>query len=93
MQACGTYTLPPHGDDCGVVRMRGELKIENWELKAEKVHPFHYEKSRNEKMRNRGQVLYDGGIADCHIKNRPTATSKLDEDTEFLEIIRVYFLV
>lgn len=44
-------------------------------------------------MRNRGQVLYDGGIADCHIKNRPTATSKLDEDTEFLEIIRVYFLV
>lgn len=44
-------------------------------------------------MRNRGQVLYDGGIADYHIKNRPTATSKLDEDTEFLEIIRVYFLV
>ena len=29
MQACGTYTLPPHRDDSGAVRMRGELKFEN----------------------------------------------------------------
>ena len=28
--------------------------------------------------------------ANCHIKNRPTATSKLDENTDFLEIIRIF---
>lgn len=34
-------------------------------------------------MRNRGQVLYDGGIADCHIKKWLTATSKFVGEIDF----------
>jgi len=30
-------------------------------------------------MRNRGQVLDNGAVANCHIKNQPTATSKISQ--------------
>ncbi|MBQ6070970.1 MAG: hypothetical protein IJK85_04385 [Bacteroidales bacterium] len=48
------------------------------------------EKSRNEKIRNRGWVIDNEDVANCHIKNRPTAISKFIEDTRFLEIIRIF---
>lgn len=61
-------------------KVERKLKIENGKLK---IVFFHYAKNRDEKMRNRGQVLDNGAVANCHIKNQPTATSEFVEDIDF----------